>query len=114
MTEVPAPPTPSPINSLIVGSIAGGIEAVTMWPMEYMKTKLQLQSKYRGGPRLPFTRIFEGVQYTVKETGFLSLYDGLSVTLLLSIPKAGVRFGGNAYLKSLLADENGSLSMGKC
>lgn len=85
-----------------------------MWPMEYMKTKLQLQSKRRGGPRLPFTRIADGIRYTVRSTGFLSLYDGLSVTLLLSIPKAGVRFGGNTCFKTLLADERGSLSMGMC
>lgn len=87
---------------------------ISIWPMEYMKTKIQLQSKFRGGPQLPFTRIIDGIRYTVRTTGFLSLYDGLSVTLLLSIPKAGIRFGGNNYCKSLLADEKGSLTMGNC
>ena len=81
--------------------------------MEYMKTKLQLQSQFRGGPVLPFTRILDGIRYTVRTTGFLSLYDGLSVTLLLSIPKAGIRFGGNTYCKELLAEPDGSLSMGE-
>jgi hypothetical protein len=28
--------------ALITGSIAGGIEATAVWPMEYMKTQLQL------------------------------------------------------------------------
>ena len=30
-----------------------------------------------------------------------------------SIPKAGIRFGGNAYCKQLLADERGKLSMSR-
>jgi len=29
------------------------------------------------------------------------------------MPKAGIRFGGNAYFKSLLADERGKLTMFK-
>src|SRR5687767_9452232 len=29
------------------------------------------------------------------------------------MPKAGIRFGGNAYCKQLLADEKGKLTMGR-
>ena len=29
------------------------------------------------------------------------------------MPKAGIRFGGNAYFKQLLADEKGKLTMAK-
>ena len=29
------------------------------------------------------------------------------------MPKAGIRFGGNAYFKKLLADEKGKLTMAK-
>lgn len=35
------------------------------------------------------------------------------VTLFFSIPKAGIRFGGNAWCKKLLADDKGKLTMGK-
>ena len=49
----------------------------------------------------------------MKTTGFLSLYNGLGVTLVGSIPKAGIRFGGNAYCKKLLADDKGKLTMGQ-
>ena len=55
--------------------------------------------------------VISGLAYTVKTTGFLSLYNGLGVTLVGSIPKAGIRFGGNAYCKKLLADEKGKLNM---
>lgn len=61
-----------------------------VWPMEYMKTQLQLL-KPVAGVKPPFTGVIDGLTYTVKTTGFLSLYRGLSVTLAGSIPKAGIR-----------------------
>jgi len=54
-----------------------------------------------------------GLSYTVRTTGFLSLYSGLGITLLFSIPKAGIRFGSNSFFKGKLADEHGKLTMGK-
>mmetsp|Transcript_2850 Transcript_2850/g.4318 ORF Transcript_2850/g.4318 Transcript_2850/m.4318 type:complete len:287 (+) Transcript_2850:138-998(+) len=101
---------PSTTSALVTGCIAGGIECVCMWPMEYMKTLLQLHSKTSNPP---FTGVLGGLQYTVRTTGFFSLYRGLGVTLLFSMPKAGIRFGGNAYCKKLLADDQGKLSMGR-
>ena len=80
--------------------------------MEYIKTQLQLQSRAPGAAKLPFTGIVDGLVYSVRAYGFFSLYDGLGVTLLFSVPKAGIRFGGNAYCKTLLADEKGKLNMG--
>jgi solute carrier family 25 citrate transporter 1 len=60
-----------------------------------------------------FSGVISGLVYTVKTTGFISLYKGLSVTLVGSIPKAGIRFGGNAQCKKLLADKDGKLNMGQ-
>ena len=52
----------------------------------------------RGPPRSPFWP-------------FLTfLFDSRQV---FSMPKAGIRFGGNAYFKQLLADEKGKLTMAK-
>jgi solute carrier family 25 citrate transporter 1 len=66
------------------------------------------------GEKPPFTGVIGGLIYTVKTTGFLSLYNGLGVTLVGSIPKAGIRFGGNAYCKQLLSDGKGTkLNMGQ-
>lgn len=45
-----------------------------------------------------------GLTYTVRTTGFFSLYRGLAPTLIGSIPKAGIRFGMNASLKDQLRD----------
>lgn len=54
--------------------------------------------------------MLSGLTYTVRTTGFFSLYRGLAPTLLGSIPKAGIRFGMNAFLKEKLRDTNGQLT----
>lgn len=93
------------------GCIAGAVEATAVWPMEFIKTQLQLGSK--GGSKLPFTGVLQGLSYTVRVTGFFSLYRGLAPTLIGSVPKAGIRFGLNSVIKDKLRDENGKLSVGK-
>lgn len=46
--------------------------------MEYVKTQLQTFRKVAGGKPPPFTGIGSGLVYTVRTTGFLSLYNGLA------------------------------------
>jgi solute carrier family 25 citrate transporter 1 len=72
-------------ESLLIPSYfsVGGIECIAVWPMEYIKTQLQLQKLTKaGGPKPAFNGMIEGLIYTVRTTGFLSLYRGLSVTLV--------------------------------
>ena len=45
--------------------------------MEYIKTQLQLQ-KVIPGQAPPFTGVVSGLVYTVRTTGFFSLYNGSS------------------------------------
>jgi len=89
------------------GAIAGGIETMIVWPMEFIKTQLQLQLKTKT-PK--YTGILSCAKYTFQTTGFLSFYRGLLPTLIGSIPKAGVRFGGVSKVKNLLRKEDGSLT----
>jgi len=87
----------NPLLPMAAGCIAGGIEATAVWPMEYIKTQLQLTSKSAAGLKpLPYNGMISGLTYTVRTTGFLSLYRGLAPTLVGSIPKAGIRFGLNS------------------
>jgi solute carrier family 25 citrate transporter 1 len=101
--------------SLTTGCIAGAIECVSVWPMEFIKTQLQLQSGLPPAQRAPYNGVISGLTYTVRTTGFLSLYNGLGVTLVGSIPKAGIRFGANAWCKEALKNESnkGKLGMGE-
>eukprot|EP00339_Tiarina_fusa_P002645 CAMPEP_0117001596 /NCGR_PEP_ID=MMETSP0472-20121206/3543_1 /TAXON_ID=693140 ORGANISM="Tiarina fusus, Strain LIS" /NCGR_SAMPLE_ID=MMETSP0472 /ASSEMBLY_ACC=CAM_ASM_000603 /LENGTH=299 /DNA_ID=CAMNT_0004701657 /DNA_START=206 /DNA_END=1106 /DNA_ORIENTATION=- len=94
---------------MTAGCIAGSIEATAVWPMEFIKTQLQLQSKTKGA-KLPYNGMVSGLSYTVRTTGFLSLYRGLTPTLIGSIPKAGIRFGLNSVIKESLRDKEGKIS----
>ena len=107
-----APPQKkSPFLAMGAGCIAGGVEATAVWPMEFIKTQLQLGAK--GGTPLPYNGMISGLRYTVQTTGFLSLYRGLAPTVMGSIPKAGVRFGLNSVIKDNLRDKDGKLTIGK-
>lgn len=101
---------PNPLISLSAGCISGAVEATAVWPMEYMKTQLQLMGKLPEGQKPKFTGIFDGLIYTYKNHGFFALYRGLAPTLIGSIPKAGIRFGVNAQFKNMLRDKDGKVS----
>ena len=95
--------------SLVSGCIAGACEASATWPMEYIKTQLQSMQKIAGKPP-PYTGVLSGLRYTVQTSGVLTLYTGLTPTLVFSVPKAGIRFGGNQFFRNQLADEHGKVS----
>ena len=96
--------------ALVSGMIAGEIETITMWPAEYLKTQLQLQSKKASNEKPKFTGIVSGFRYTVSNHGFFALYNGSGVALLLNPVKAGVRFGTNQFLRDQLMDDQGVVS----
>lgn len=72
------PAKKDPSISLAAGCLAGAVECCCTWPMEYVKTQLQTFRKVSGGKPPPFTGIGSGLVYTVRTTGFLSLYNGLA------------------------------------
>jgi len=77
--------------------------------MEYIKTQLQLKQ----AATLPYSGVYSGISYTVRTTGIVSLYRGLIPTLLGSMPKAGIRFGGNASFRDVLRNkDDGIVSIG--
>lgn len=59
------------------------------------------QDKLPPGQKPKFNGVISGLTYTVRTTGFFSLYRGLTPTLLGSMPKAGIRFGGNSEIKKV-------------
>jgi|UniRef100_K3WUR5 solute carrier family 25 citrate transporter 1 len=92
----------NPMVATTAGAIAGGIETFVIWPMEMIKTNLQL-----GTMRNNYTGMISGFRYHIRQDGFFSLYRGLAPVLIGSIPKAGIRFGAFDFLKQHFADENG-------
>lgn len=76
------------LKGIIAGGITGGLEIMITYPTEYVKTQLQLDEK---GEKKRYNGIIDCVKKTVKQRGFFGLYRGLTVLLVGSIPKSGVR-----------------------
>lgn len=92
----------NPMVATLSGAIAGGIETVVIWPMEMIKTNLQL-----GTRRQYYTGMLGGFRYHVQSDGVLSLYRGLAPVLIGSVPKAGIRFGAFDFFKHRFANAEG-------
>lgn len=90
----------------LAGAISGGIETFCVWPLESTKTKLQLQRKASTPP--PYKGTLSCLTYTVRTTGFLSLYHGMAPVLVGSVPKAGLRFGVFEKLNQLFVKPDGT------
>lgn len=93
------------------GGIAGGVEAAATYPMEFVKTRVQLRN--RQGVPSP-TNPFRIVGQVIQQEGVGALYKGCSALIIGSIAKDGVRFLCFDTIKHALADpETGTLSPGR-
>jgi len=72
------------INSMIAGSISGIAEAISTWPMENIKTRMQLKE----GKKLNMHDVYP----IIKNEGFFSLYRGITPILCSNVPKIALRF----------------------
>ncbi|RNF07387.1 citrate transporter [Trypanosoma conorhini] len=83
--------------SFLAGALTGGIEAVVTYPIEYVKTHLQLQKLFHLPTASPSPHVYNGVwdcvRKTVQQHSPLGLYRGFLPVLLGSIPKQASRWG---------------------
>mgnify|MGYP000338758146 CR=1 FL=1 len=97
-----------PLIAGLAGAIGGGVEASFTWPTELAKTHLQLQATGKAAPQ--YTGIFDCWRKTVNRSGFVGLYRGLTPILIMSFPKAGVRFGAFSTYRQFWQDKDGNMS----
>lgn len=100
-----------PLVAGLAGAIGGGVEATFTWPTELAKTHLQLQAsgkKLSGHPH--YDGILDCWKKTVKRSGVVGLYRGLTPIVLMSFPKAGVRFAGFTTYRKFWQDKDGNMS----
>lgn len=93
-----------PIKAILAGGLAGGIEICITFPFEFVKTQMQLDSRFKSPS--------DCVKITLRERGFFGLYRGLSSLLVGSIPKSAVRFWAYEQFRKALADSNNKISSG--
>ena len=74
------------LKFLLSGAITGATEISITYPTEFVKTKMQLYSKYS---KMGLVPTFKD---TIQKDGVKGLYRGLSVLVSLSAPKTAIRF----------------------
>ncbi|KAK3055887.1 hypothetical protein LTR09_003121 [Extremus antarcticus] len=89
---------PSPIRSIIAGSTAGAVEIAILYPAEFAKTRIQLNSRLSSGQKLPFPPF--GAQW----------YAGCTTLIIGNSIKAGVRFVAFDQFRRALSDTEGNVS----
>jgi len=80
---------------MISGAVTGFVIAFIECPIDFVKTKLQIQifEAKRNPTFVPsFTTVSQCIQYFVKSHGWRSLYQGLSGTIIRNIPANAVFF----------------------
>jgi len=120
-------------RSVVAGGLTGGINICIVFPTEFIKTQLQLDSgktvftahssllnaKKGFSPMATILqsskiRAYNGsvdvIRKTVKERGIRGMYKGVTVLLSGTVPTYAVRFGTFDYLKDHFSNEDGQLS----
>eukprot|EP00967_Tisochrysis_lutea_P092057 scaffold132507_cov30-Tisochrysis_lutea.AAC.3 len=87
------PPQRHPVTA---GWLAGTFEIVFTYPLEYIKTQLQLQQRashlYAGASSGGYSGAVHCFSRTVRERGVLGLYRGGSAWVVFAGPRSAVRF----------------------
>ncbi|KAJ3756845.1 mitochondrial carrier [Lentinula raphanica] len=89
MADQPKKPLPFVAN-FAAGAIAGISEILTFYPLDVVKTRMQLSTEKTQG----FVGTFKNI---IKEEGAGRLYRGLVPPLLLEAPKRAVKFAANDF-----------------
>ena len=123
---------PRGLRSVVAGGLTGGINIMIVFPTEYIKTQLQLDSgqvvmrahhsQLVPGRMTPLAtslsssreKVYSGsvdvVRKTLREQGVRGMYRGVQVLLTGTVPTYSVRFGVFDSLKATQVGADGQLS----
>lgn len=97
----------------LAGGIAGINEILLTYPLEYLKTTLQLQQHFQPSSqnvKLKSSASFQTLptllKYTYEQKGIIGFYQGLSPWLLFAFPRSAIRFSTFETVKSLFLENN--------
>ncbi|OLL25302.1 putative mitochondrial 2-oxodicarboxylate carrier [Neolecta irregularis DAH-3] len=87
------------------GAIAGVSEILTMYPLDVVKTRFQLQVGKATPGQEQYTGMTDCVKKIIKNEGFSRLYRGILPPILMEAPKRATKFAANdewtkVYLKT--------------
>eukprot|EP00030_Apusomonadida_sp_AF-17_P008860 a883645_9.p1 GENE.a883645_9~~a883645_9.p1 ORF type:complete len:314 (-),score=102.55 a883645_9:116-1021(-) len=84
---------------VLAGGSAGIVEILCMYPLDVVKTRMQLQSKAAGSAM--YTSMVDCLRKIVAQEGFGTLYRGIISPILAEAPKRAAKFAFNEYYKQL-------------
>ncbi|KAJ5459092.1 hypothetical protein N7530_011036 [Penicillium desertorum] len=94
MSETAQKPLPF-VYQFAAGAVAGVSEILVMYPLDVLKTRIQLQT----GPPVPgvdhYNGMFDCFRKIVKNEGASRLYRGISAPILMEAPKRATKFAAN-------------------
>ncbi|OTB00894.1 hypothetical protein M426DRAFT_323900 [Hypoxylon sp. CI-4A] len=82
------------IYTFAAGAVAGISEILTMYPLDVVKTRVQLQTSKAVGEDA-YTGMLDCFQKIVRNEGFSRLYRGISAPILMEAPKRATKFAAN-------------------
>lgn len=92
-TTATPPPVPLPTYyTLGAGAVAGIFELACLYPLDVVKTRLQLQRQARSDAPRGIARMLVSI---VRHEGLATLYRGIAPLLVLEAPKRALKFGAN-------------------
>ena len=99
---------PAPIMNTMLGGIAGGIGAISVYPIDFVKTQLQTETgriKYNKGVIDTFIQIIK------EEGGFFGLYRGAWVQLIGVTPEKAIKLSVNDMARTMILSSINSGSL---
>ncbi|CAI4797115.1 BCN_G0053820.mRNA.1.CDS.1 [Saccharomyces cerevisiae] len=121
MTSIDNRPLPF-IYQFTAGAIAGVSELLVMYPLDVVKTRMQLQVTTKGHPAVVaakaavdhYTGVMDCLTKIVKKEGFSHLYKGITSPILMEAPKRAIKFSGNdtfqTFYKKIFPTPNGEMT----
>lgn len=80
-----------PLSRACCGAAAGLIAHILTYPNDTLRRRLQLQGA--GGKAPAYSGYFDCLSKLVRREGWPSLYRGLGITLVRTLPNTGIQFG---------------------
>ncbi|WFD41971.1 hypothetical protein MPSI1_000609 [Malassezia psittaci] len=90
----PVKPLPTYVQ-LGAGAFAGVVEIACLYPLDVVKTRLQIQRVSAG--KAQYSGTVDTLTQIVRQEGFSRLYRGIGPLFLLEAPKRAVKFGANDF-----------------
>ncbi|KAK4217212.1 mitochondrial carrier domain-containing protein [Rhypophila decipiens] len=98
------------VYTFMAGAIAGVSEILVMYPLDVVKTRVQLQPAGATGPDA-YTGMVDCFRKIVKNEGFSRLYRGITAPILMEAPKRATKFAANDKWGKFYRDLFGQVQM---